>query len=376
MRTAGVLCMMEKVDCIVVGAGAVGLAVARALAEAGHEVLILESASRIGSGISARNSEVIHAGMYYPPGSLKARLCVRGNSLLRAYLADRGIACDMMGKLIVATSEEETAMVAALRDKGVANGVQDLRLLSGDEAMTLEPELSCHAALFSPATGIFDTHGYMLALLADAEASGAVLALKSPVLDGRVSSGGIEVRVGGEDSMTLQARLVVNAAGLGAVALASAIVGVPRDSVPGAYLCKGSYFLLSGRRPFSHLVYPVPDPAGLGTHFTLDLAGQGRFGPDVQWIETEAYDVSPEREACFAAAIRRYWPGLPDGALRPGYAGVRPKIHPPGEAARDFLIQFPAEHGVPGLVNLFGIESPGLTASLAIADYVVEIVGA
>jgi L-2-hydroxyglutarate oxidase LhgO len=365
--------MTETVDCVVIGSGVVGLAAARALAAAGHEVVILEAAVAIGTGVSSRNSEVIHAGMYYPTDSLKARLCVRGNRLLRRFLDEHGVAHRMLGKLIVATDDAEEEQLDAIHRRGLANGVEALRRLTAAEAQSLEPALHCTAALLSPSTGILDTHAAMLAMQGDAETHGAVLALRSPVAGGEITGNGIVLAVGGDDPTTLRALRVVNAAGLGAQRVGAGLVGLPRESVPPQHLCKGSYFLLNGRAPFVRLVYPVPSQAGLGTHFTLDLAGQGRFGPDIEWVQAEDYQVGPRRGEVFVAAIRKYWPGLPDGALSPGYAGIRPKIQGPGEAARDFVIQGPADHGVPGLVNLYGIESPGLTSSLAIAEHVTDL---
>jgi len=362
--------MTETVDCAVIGAGIVGLASARALAASGQEVIILDSAEAIGTGISARNSEVIHAGMYYPAGSLKARLCVRGNRLLRDFCASHGVTHRMTGKLIVATSPEEEAQLEVIRGKGLTNGVADLTLISGAQAIGMEPDLSCRSALLSPSTGIVDVHGVLLALLGEAEEHGAMLALKSPVLAGEATPDGILLSVGGDEPMQLLARRVVNAAGLGAVPVARALGSA---NLPPFHLCKGNYFLLSGKQPFSRLVYPTPVAAGLGVHYTLDLAGQGRFGPDVEWITQENYEVAPERGDVFYEAIRRYWPGLPDGALRPGYAGIRPKISAPDDPARDFLIQDSASHGIAGLVNLLGIESPGVTSSLAIAEAVQEL---
>ncbi len=365
--------MTDRVDCAVIGAGVIGLAVARAMALAGLEVVVLESADAIGTGTSSRNSEVIHAGMYYPNDSLKARFCVEGNGLLREFLAAHGVAHAMTGKLIVAADEAEEQRLAGIFDNGQANGVVGLEQMSGSRARAMEPELRCCAALWSPSTGILDTHGYMLALLGDIESHGGALALKSPVQGGRAGENGILLDVGGTEPCRLECRRVINAAGLGAQRLAAAIAGLPAERVPPLHLCKGNYFLLSGRRPFSHLVYPVPEAGGLGVHFTLDLGGQGRFGPDVEWVERESYEVDASRGDRFYASIRRYWPGLPDGALRPGYAGVRPKIQGPGQAACDFVIDGPDDHGIPGLVNLFGIESPGITASLAIARHVSEI---
>lgn len=362
--------MAVDIECVVVGAGVVGLAVARALAQAGREVVIVEAADAIGTGISSRNSEVIHAGIYYPPGSLKARLCVDGRHRLLAFCRSHGVAVQQLGKLIVATDDAQVAPLQALLARGLANGVDDLRLLSRDQALALEPDLHCVAALHSPSTGIVDSHGLMLALLGDAEAAGAALALGSPLLSAQVRGEGFQLTVGGASPTTLGCRLLVNAAGLGAPGLAGRIDGLPAAHVPRGYLCKGHYFSLAGRAPFSRLVYPAPEAAGLGVHMTLDLGGQARFGPDVQWTDTEDYQVDPRRADGFYAAIRRYWPGLPDGALQPDYAGIRPKISRPDEPAADFRISGPEDHGIAGLVNLFGIESPGLTSSLAIADVV------
>lgn len=370
--------MSDSVECVVIGAGVVGLAVARALSLAGREVVILEAADAIGTGISSRNSEVIHAGMYYPQGSLRAQFCVSGNRLLRNYLTSHGVDWKQTGKLIVATDDQEEAKLLELQAKGRINGVTDLQMISGRDAMAKEPALSCQAALWSPSTGILDTHGYMLALLGDAEQAGAALALKSPVLAGDVlagdgDNGGIVLQVGGDEPTTLKTKMLVNAAGLGAVPLARRIQGLRQDSLPPFRLCKGNYFLLEGRQPFQTLVYPMPVSAGLGVHYTLDLGGQGRFGPDVEWIDQEGYEVDARRGDSFYAAIRRYWPGLPDGALRPGYCGIRPKISNPEDPARDFMVQTEAEHGVPGLINLLGIESPGLTSSLAIGQHVAAL---
>lgn len=366
---------MESVDCVVAGAGVVGLAVARSLALAGREVLLLEAAEAIGTGTSSRNSEVIHAGIYYPAGSLMARHCVAGRRMLYAFCAERGVPHARCGKLIAATSEEEAGRLASIQARAAANGVEDMRVLSRDEAVALEPALSCHGALLSPSTGILDSHAYMLALQGDAENAGAVLAFHSPVLSGRVVPEGIVLETGGAEPMTLLCRSLVNAAGLGAPALGRAIAGLPPETVPREYYAKGNYFTLAGRSPFSRLIYPVPVPGGLGTHLTIDLGGQARFGPDVEWVDHIDYEVDPRRGDSFYEAIRRYWPALPDGALQPGYSGIRPKIVPRGAPAQDFVIQGPALHGVPGLVNLYGIESPGLTASLAIAETVADLLG-
>ena len=367
---------MESVDCVVVGAGVVGLAVARSLALTGRDVLLLEGAEAIGTGTSSRNSEVIHAGIYYPAGSLMARHCVAGRRMLYAFCAERGVPHARCGKLIAATSEEEAGRLASIQARAAANGVEDMRVLSRDEAVALEPALSCHGALLSPSTGILDSHAYMLALQGDAENAGAVLAFHSPVLSGRVVPEGIVLETGGAEPMTLLCRSLVNAAGLGAPALGRAIAGLPPETVPREYYAKGNYFTLAGRSPFSRLIYPVPVPGGLGTHLTIDLGGQARFGPDVEWVDHIDYEVDPRRGDSFYEAIRRYWPALPDGALQPGYSGIRPKIVPRGAPAQDFVIQGPALHGVPGLVNLYGIESPGLTASLSLAGAVRDILAA
>jgi len=318
----------------------------------------------------------VHAGIYYPKDSLKARLCVEGRHLLYDYCASHGVAIRKLGKLIVATSESEAAALDGIASKAWANGVDDLRPISAAEARALEPALACTAALLSPSTGIVDSHGLMLAYQGDAEDAGAMIAFHAPILAGRPTRTGWTLEVGGVEPMRLECDLLVNAAGLGAVALAQRLDGLGRDAVPTAYLCKGSYYGLAGRSPFSRLIYPVPEHAGLGVHLTLDLGGQARFGPDTEWVETIDYRVDIARAEGFYAAIRRYWPGLPDGALQPGYAGMRPKISGPREPAADFRIDGPAHHGMAGLVNLFGIESPGLTASLAIADAVVKTVGA
>jgi L-2-hydroxyglutarate oxidase LhgO len=364
---------MEHVDTVVIGAGVVGLACARALALAGREVIVLESETTIGTGTSSRNSEVIHAGIYYAPGSLKAKLCVAGRLALYPFLAGRGVAHRRCGKLIVATEPAQIGELEKIRARGAANGVSDLRMLSSGEARALDPQLVCVAALESPSTGIIDSHGFMLALRGEAEDRGAALAFRSPVVGGRVEEEGIQLEVGGAEPMRLRARSVVNSAGLFAPAVARGLAGFPPGRVPPSYYCKGNYFSLSGRSPFSRLVYPAPESAGLGVHLTLDLAGQARFGPDVEWIERVDYDVDPQRSQVFYEAVRRYWPHLKDGALQPAYSGIRPKIQARGEPARDFLIEGPKHHGVPGLVNLFGIESPGLTAALAIGDHVLDL---
>ena len=372
--------MLFDIDCLVAGAGVVGLAVARALALQGRAVLVAEAAGTIGAGASSRNSEVIHAGIYYPAGSLKARLCVRGKQLLYAYCAARGVAHRRLGKLLVATSAPEAALLEGIAERARANGVDGadaLRRLDAAEARALEPALHCTAALLSPSTGIIDSHALMLAYQGDAENAGAQCVFRAPLLSARaLRTGGFEARLGtvsddGADDgevTTLTCAVLINAAGLHAPALARRIAGLPAATIPNAYLCKGSYFTLPGRAPFTRLIYPIPGHAGLGVHLTLDLGDQARFGPDTEWIEREDYALDPRRAAAFYEAVRRYWPGLPDGALTPGYAGIRPKISGPDAPAADFAIHGPAAHGVPGLVNLYGIESPGLTASLAIAE--------
>ncbi len=358
---------MADIDCIVLGAGVVGLAVARELALSGREVLVVEAAEGIGTGTSARNSEVIHAGIYYPAGSLKARLCVEGKALLYDYCEQRGVAHQRIGKLIVAANETQAAGLAAIAERARANSVDDLYPITGSEAAALEPALSCHAALVSPSTGIVDSHGLMLALQGDAENAGAQCVFMTPFESGRLlENGEFQLSFGGAEAMDITATTVINATGLSAPAVAKRLSGQPAELIPPAYYCKGSYFTLSGRSPFSRLIYPMPDEAGLGVHLTVDLGGQAKFGPDTEWVDGENYDIDPRRADSFYAAVRSYWPALPDGALQPGYTGIRPKIVGPGQAAADFMIAGPGTHGVPGLVNLFGIESPGLTACIAL----------
>ena len=362
--------VVDQVQSVVIGAGVVGLAVGRSLAQSGREVIVLEGADAIGTGTSSRNSEVIHAGIYYPAGSLKARLCVKGKEQLYAFCAEKGVDVRRCGKLIVATSAEQVAQLEHIQKKAAANGVHDLQLLSREQARALEPELECHAALLSPSTGIVDSHGLMLALQGDMENAGGALALLSPVASAQVQSDGILIRTA--DATELLAQEVVNAAGLFAPSVASKIQGLDACHVPQAFYAKGNYFTLSGRAPFSHLIYPVPEAAGLGVHLTLDLGGQAKFGPDVQWVDSpDQLEVDPQRCEGFYAEVNKYWPGLKAGSLAPGYAGMRPKISGPGDAAADFLIQGAGTHGVAGLVNLFGIESPGLTSCMAIADEVL-----
>ncbi|MBO9650109.1 MAG: NAD(P)/FAD-dependent oxidoreductase [Variovorax sp.] len=363
---------MDEFDCAVIGAGVVGLAVARALALQGREVIVLEAEGAIGTGTSSRNSEVIHAGIYYPKGSLKARLCVEGKRLLYAYADERGVPHRRCGKLIVATSEAQVEQLAGIMAKAAANGVDDMVLLSGEQARAIEPQLACTAALLSPSTGIVDSHAFMLSLQGDLEHAGGIVAIKSGVASAACEKGGILLTT--DDGTRLRCGSVVNAAGLSAPLLARHFEGLSLQFVPQAFFAKGNYFTLAGRVPFSRLIYPVPEAAGLGVHLTLDLGGQAKFGPDVQWVDRpDDLQVDPARGQAFYAEVRKYWPALPDGALQPGYAGMRPKISGPTEAAADFMIAGPADHGIPGLVNLFGIESPGLTSSLAIARQVADL---
>jgi L-2-hydroxyglutarate oxidase LhgO len=366
---------MDQVECVVVGAGVVGLAVARALALSGREVLLLEAAKAVGTGTSSRNSEVIHAGIYYPQGSLKARLCVQGNPMLYDYCVARGIHHRRCGKLIVATAPAQVASLQQIADQARRNGVNDLVWLSQAEAMRLEPALQCQGALLSPSTGIVDSHALMLALQGDMENAGGVVALNTPLAHAQYTHDAIEIEA--SDGTRLQTQKLVNCAGLHAPALAAQFKGLASAHVPQAFFAKGNYFVLAGSAPFSHLIYPVPEPAGLGVHLTLDLGGQAKFGPDVQWVATpDDLSVDPARGAAFYEQVRKYWPALPDGALVPGYAGIRPKVSAPTAPAADFIIQGPQQHGVPGLVNLFGIESPGLTSALAIGQMVVAMLAA
>ena len=363
---------MDKVDCIVIGAGVVGLAVARALALKGREVMVLEAASAIGTGTSSRNSEVIHAGMYYTRGSLKAQLCVQGKQLLYDYCAQRGIGHSRCGKLIVATHESQVAQLQSIISKAAANGVHDLVLLDREQALAMEPQLECVAAVHSPSTGIVDSHALMLSLQGDTENAGGFVVLNTAVNHMIRAQAAIEVIA--TDGTGLAANTVVNAAGLNAPQVASRIKGLDPEHVPVTFWAKGNYFTLSGKSPFSRLIYPVPEAAGLGVHLTIDLGGQAKFGPDVEWVDSpDDLLVDPSRSDAFYAEVRKYWPGLKDGALQAGYAGIRPKLHGPGEAAGDFVIQAESTHGIPGLVNLFGIESPGLTSSLAIGEVVSQM---
>ena len=366
---------MDHIDTLVIGAGVVGLACARALARHGLEVLVLERESACGTATSARNSEVLHAGLYYPPGSLKARLCVAGQRQLYTYCAARGIAHQRRGKLIVASHAGQIDALRLIAERACANGVHDLHWLDGTAARALEPQLAAHAALLSPSTGIVDSHGLMLALLADLEAAGGTLALRCTVSSIAVQpASGFVVNLA--DGSQVACRRLVNAAGLHAPELAARTAGLAAQHVPQTHYAKGNYFMLSGRAPFRHLIYPVPEAAGLGVHLTLDLAGQARFGPDVEWVASpDDLHVDPARAAAFAQAIRSYWPDLPDNALQPAYAGIRPKLGDARAPAADFIVQGPATHGLAGLVNLFGIESPGLTSCLALAALAVERLG-
>jgi L-2-hydroxyglutarate oxidase LhgO len=360
---------MESVECIVIGAGVVGLAAARALALAGREVLVLEAGPVIGAETSSRNSEVIHAGIYYPAGSLKARLCVAGRERLYDYCEARGVGHRRVGKLIVATTQNEVGILERYKSLGNTNGVRDLAWLTSGEVAGLEPEVRCVRALHSPSTGIIDSHEYMLALQADLEAAGGSVVLNTRVSGVRARAGGFELDVEGAPAVRCEA--CVNSAGLHAPDVARLIDGLDAQHVPAAHYAIGHYFTLQGRSPFRRLVYPVAEKAGLGIHVTLDMAGAARFGPDVKWLPRIDYAFDESRRAAFALAIRRYWPGLDESRLQPAYTGIRPKIAGADAPVADFVIQGPAAHGVPGLVNLFGIESPGLTASLALADEVV-----
>lgn len=363
-------------DACVVGAGAVGLACAFALAKRDLTVVVLEAQMAIGQGVSSRNSEVIHAGLYYPTGSLKARACVEGRRALYAFLVSHKVDFRKCGKLVVATDESEVARLETIETQARINGVEGLAMLSGAAAMGLEPGLNAHAALLSPESGVFDSHGYMLALQGEIEDRGGAVALGAPFLRAAPrAGGGFAVTFGGEAPASLAARLLVTAPGLSAQAVAANIEGYPAALIPTRHLGKGVYFRLTGRAPFEHLIYPPPIHGALGTHYRKDLGGQGVFGPDLAYVETEDYSVEPGRAEGFYAYVRRFWPGLPDGALTPDYAGIRPKIHGPDEPQPDFRLDGQAAHGIEGLVALFGIESPGLTSSLAIGETVATLMG-
>jgi L-2-hydroxyglutarate oxidase LhgO len=361
---------LDRVDVAVIGGGVVGLAVARSFALMKREVVVLEAELVVGSHTSSRNSEVVHAGIYYPPSSLKAKLCVAGRQALAAYCRSRGIAHRSVGKLIVATREEERGALREIRARAERSGVHDLLDLNMGDVLAMEPQLSAVAGLWSPSTGIIDSHGYLCALKRDAQEHGAAVVVASPVLEGKVCGDGVELSVGGSTPTRLHCRTVVNAAGLWAPIVARAIEGIPAATIPKAHFAKGHYFTLAGASPFAHLIYPVPEPGGLGIHATLDLAGRVRFGPDVCYLDGVDYTFDSADERKFYRAIRTYYPGLPDGALQADYTGIRPKLGPAGSPNADFVVSGPTEHGVPGLVNLYGIESPGLTASLALADLV------
>lgn len=365
----------DKVEAVVVGAGVIGLAIARSLALRGREVLVLESEAGIGQGTSSRNSEVIHAGLYYPQESLKARFCVEGRRALYAYCAERGVPHRRCGKLVVATSERDLEPLDALFGRASENGVEDIALIEGSALQDLEPHLRGIRALYSGATGIVDGHALMLAYQGDAENAGALIQCRAPVLGGTFAGPAIRLRVGGDEPTEIETTLLVNAAGLGAWDLSKSLSELAPSTVPPRYLARGCYFSMSGHAPFHHLIYPVPPAGGLGIHLTFDLGGQARFGPDVEWIDRVDYAVDPTRADTFYAAIRSYWPDLPDGALIPAYAGIRPRTTGPGEPTGDFVIQGPAETGHPAYVALYGIDSPGLTASLAIGEHVAALAG-
>jgi L-2-hydroxyglutarate oxidase LhgO len=373
--------MVEQVETVVIGAGVVGLAVARALAMSGREVLILEREDAFGTITSARNSEVIHAGIYYAKDSLKARLCVAGKKMLYSYCKAHGVAHNNCGKLIVACNAEEVKQFAGIAQRAWDNGVDDLRQISGAEARAIEPALHCEGALLSPSTGIVDSHAFMLAMLGEIENHGGIVVLNTPVDGIAIQDDGFLIRCGGTEPMDLMAKEVVNSAGLGAPGLATNMKGLPSDAIPQQWTAKGNYFSLTVKAPFSRLIYPAPVAGGLGVHLTLDLQGRGRFGPDVEWIENPdwtnqaTYAVDPARGESFYSAIRRYWPDLPDGSLAADYSGIRPKLSRDGPAA-DFRVSGHAEHGLEGYVGLYGIESPGLTSSLAIAKLVAKTLGA
>lgn len=369
---------MEQVDCVIIGAGVIGLAVAREMALQGRETILLERESAFGTISSARNSEVIHAGIYYPKGSLKAKLCVEGNGLLYEYCRSHQVATQPYGKLIVAADDAQINDLQAILYKAQNNGVPEIKMISGDEARALEPNLACSAALLSSSTGIVDSHGYMLSLLGGFEDAGGMIAYQSPLISakpiGQNAKDGFELEIGGSDGMKIQTKLLINCAGMSAPAVAQKIEGLKQEQIPKAFFAKGNYFSLSGKSPFKHLIYPIPEPGGLGVHLTLDMGGQAKFGPDVEWLDIDIeeqvdYTVDPKRAEGFYAAVRRYWPELKDGSLQPDYSGIRAKIVAPNTPAGDFCFDTPKEHGLAGLFNLYGFESPGLTSSLAIAKY-------
>ena len=369
---------MEQVDCVVIGAGVIGLAVAREMALQGRETILLERESAFGTISSARNSEVIHAGIYYPKDSLKAKLCVEGNRMLYEYCRAHHVATQPYGKLIVASDQSQLDDLQAILYKAVQNEVPDIKMITGEQAKLMEPELHCVAAVLSASTGIVDSHGFMLSLLGGYEDAGGMIAYQSPLISvkplGENAKNGFELEIGGAECMKIQTKLLINCAGMSAPAIARKIEGLAQQQIPKAYFAKGNYFSLSGKSPFKHLIYPIPEPGGLGVHLTLDMGGQAKFGPDVEWLEIDEesqidYTVNPKRGEGFYEAVRRYWPGLKDNALQPDYSGVRAKIVPPNTPAGDFCFNTPMDHGLEGLFNLYGFESPGLTSSLAIAKY-------
>jgi L-2-hydroxyglutarate oxidase LhgO len=369
---------MDRVDCVVIGAGVIGLAVAREMALQGRETILLERESAFGTISSARNSEVIHAGIYYPKDSLKAKLCVEGNRMLYEYCRTHHVATQPYGKLIVASDESQLDDLQAILYKAQQNNVPEIKMITGEQAKSMEPELSCSAAVLSASTGIVDSHGFMLSLLGGFEDAGGMIAYQSPLISakplGANAQDGFELEIGGTDGMKIQTKLLINCAGMSAPAIAKKIEGLAKEQIPKAYFAKGNYFSLSGKSPFKHLIYPIPEPGGLGVHLTLDMGGQAKFGPDVEWLEIDEenqidYTVNPKRGEGFYEAVRKYWPGLKDNALQPDYSGVRAKIVPPNAPAGDFCFNTPRDHGLEGLFNLYGFESPGLTSSLAIAKY-------
>jgi len=364
---------MDIVDCVVIGAGVVGLACARSLALAGYEVIVLEANSAIGMETSSRNSEVIHSGIYYPQGSLKASACVRGRDLLYEYCDQHHVPYQQLGKLIVATCSAELDELSVLLEKGRTNGVHDLEFFSRKQSLNKEPALNCQGALWSPSTGIIDSHSLMLAFQGELEDQGGIVVFKTPLECSEIFDDGVVLHTGGAEPFKIKARFLVNSAGLQAHSIAAKMQGFSADAIPKQHLARGSYFSLRGKSPFTHLVYPAPEPGGLGVHATLDLAGQCRFGPDVEWVDEINYDVDPKRSAVFYSRIRKYWPDLADGSLIPSYAGIRPKLVGKGEPAGDFMIQGPEDHKMGQVIHLFGIESPGLTASLALAEDVVKM---
>ena len=369
---------MDRVDCVVIGAGVIGLAVAREMALQGRETILLERESAFGTISSARNSEVIHAGIYYPKDSLKAKLCVEGNRMLYEYCRIHHVATQPYGKLIVASDESQLDDLQGILYKAQQNNVPEIKMITGEQAKSMEPELSCSAAVLSASTGIVDSHGFMLSLLGGFEDAGGMIAYQSPLISakpiGSKAQDGFELEIGGSDAMKIQTKLLINCAGMSAPAIAKKIEGLAQEQIPKAYFAKGNYFSLSGKSPFKHLIYPIPEPGGLGVHLTLDMGGQAKFGPDVEWLEIDDenqidYTVNPKRGESFYAAVRKYWPGLKDNALQPDYSGVRAKIVPPNSPAGDFCFNMPKDHVLEGLFNLYGFESPGLTSSLAIAKY-------